>query len=63
MDTGSLLASQSKPNGKLQVKQEILLKNKQTSREQEKDIWHWHTRLHMYVHNMQTLKRDIESLL
>lgn len=39
MDTGRLLASQSKPYGELQVKQEILLKKKKkTSGEQEKDI-------------------------
>lgn len=38
MDTGSLQANQSKPYGELQVKQEILLKKKIISGEQEKDI-------------------------
>lgn len=62
MDTGRLLASQSKPNGELQVKQEILLKKKKQveSKRKTSDI-DIHACTCMCTH-MQTL-RDIESLL
>lgn len=62
MDTGRLLASQSKPYGELQAKQEILLKNKQVESQRKTSDIGIHACTCMCTH-MLTLKRDIESLL